>query len=82
VDGIIAAMLITKSGKLLFLCCLILLLTQAACVDQSPLPTLAAPISLPQLQEESLAMVVPPTFTPLPSTATIDPRLNFADNSP
>lgn len=75
-------MLITKSGKLLFLCCLILLLTQAACVEQSPLPTLAAPISLPQMQEESLAMAVPPTFTPLPATATIDPRLNFADNSP
>ena len=75
-------MLVTKSGKLLFLCCVILLLTQAACVDQPPLPTLAAPISLPQLQEESLAMAVPPTFTPPGPTATTDPRLNFADNSP
>lgn len=75
-------MLVTKSGKLLLLCCLILLLPQVACVDHSPLPTLAAPISLPQMQEESLAMAVPPTFTPLPATATVDPRLNFADNSP
>lgn len=75
-------MLIIKSGKLLFLCCLILLLTQAACTDQPPLPTLVAPLSLPQVQEESLAMMVPSTFTPPPSTATIDPRLNFADNSP
>ncbi len=75
-------MIVTKPGRLLLLYCLILLLTQAACTDRPPLPTLAAPISLPQMQEESLAMVVPPTFTPLPATATIDPRLNFADNSP
>lgn len=75
-------MIVTKSGRLLLLCCFILLLTQAACTDQPPLPTLAAPISLPQMQEEALAMAVPPTFTPLPATATIDPRLNFADNSP
>ena len=78
----IAAMLRTKSGKLLFFCCLILSLTQAACIEQSPLPTLVAPILLPQAQEEALAMVVPPTFTPPPPGATIDPRLNFGDNSP
>jgi len=81
-NGIIAAMPAIKPGKLLFLCCLILLLSQAACVEQSPLPTLAAPISLPQMQEESLALAVPPTYTPPAATATIDPRLNFADNSP
>lgn len=73
---------VTKSGKLLLLCCLILLLTQVACVEQAVLPTLVAPLSLPQVEKESLAFAVPPTFTPPPPNATIDPRLNFGDNSP
>jgi hypothetical protein len=41
-----------------------------------------APISLPRIENESLALAVPPTFTPPPPNATIDPRLNFGDNSP
>jgi hypothetical protein len=73
---------VTKSGKLLLLCCLILLLTQAACVEQAVLPTLVAPILLVQGEKEPLALAVPPTFTPPPPNATIDPRLNFGDNSP
>lgn len=81
-DGIIAAMPAIKSGKLLILSCFILLLTQAACVEQSALPTLAAPFAMPPAEEESLALAVPVTFTPLPPGATIDPNLNFGDNSP
>ena len=73
---------VTKSGKMLLLCCLILLFAQTACAEQSALPTLVAPISLPLVQEEALAMAVPATFTPPPPNATIDPRLNFGDNSP
>ncbi|MCA9917722.1 MAG: hypothetical protein KC445_07215 [Anaerolineales bacterium] len=75
---------VTKIGKRLLFCCLILLLTQAACVEQPPLPTLVPAISLPQQSEasEALAFAVPPTFTPPGPTATIDPLLNFGDNSP
>lgn len=74
----------TKIGQFYLFCCLILLLTtQAACVDQSPLPTLAAPLLLPQSDDSAaIAFAVPPTFTPPGPTATIDPLLNFADNSP
>lgn len=73
---------LNKPGKLLLLCCMVLLLAQAACIEQSALPTLAAPIVIPQIREEAMAFVVPPTFTPPPPGATIDPRLNFGDNSP
>ena len=73
----------TKIGKFLLIFTLILLLAQAACIEQPALPTLVSPLSLPQPpNEESLAMVVPATFTPPPPNATIDPRLNFGDNSP
>ncbi|MBK8902930.1 MAG: hypothetical protein IPM53_17200 [Anaerolineaceae bacterium] len=74
---------VTKYGKFLILFCLLFLLTQAACVEQVALPTLVAPISLPQAVAEEVAVIsVPPTFTPPPPLATIDPRLNFGDNSP
>ncbi len=73
----------TKSGKFLILFSLFFLLAQAACVDQAALPTLAAPISLPQtIVEEVAAISVPSTFTPPAPVATIDPKLNFGDNSP
>ncbi len=78
----IPAMPATKIGKFLLSVGLILLLTQAACVEQPALPTLVSPLLLPQQSEEVAAFAVPPTFTPLGPTATIDPLLNFADNAP
>lgn len=73
----------TKIGKRLLFCTVILLLTQAACIEQPALPTLVPPLLLPtNPDEELLAFAVPPTFTPPPPNATIDPRLNFGDNSP
>ena len=79
----IASMPATKIGKFLLFVSLIMLLTQAACVEQPALPTLASPLILPQ-QEEAIAGLPgpPPTFTPLGPTATIDPLLNFGDNAP
>lgn len=73
----------TKTGKIFLICILVLLIAQGACIEQPALPTLVSPLSLPQQQnEELLALAVPATFTPPPPGATIDPRLNFGDNSP
>ena len=67
--------------KLLFL--LLILLSTSACTNSSVLPTLASPAQVP-LAEIEIAAVgngAPPTFTPIAET-TIDPNLNFNDNSP
>lgn len=59
-------------------CVSFLFLLLTGCASPSVLPTRAAAIMLASAPD----LNVPPTFTPLPPGATIDPRLNSNDNSP